>query len=155
MNTEPRDIDHEAQERLKRTENKQRDVMAALPEAPAQARDDGARHEGKADEAGDMVSVGQVGAAYCLCREKMPEQAAAKENWTAPDPAAASCACDGDCARRFHCTSVGWEHAFKRKRLDLRRNACGTNGRRSGEVSVLPFPSRRSHVFGDLGRAGI
>lgn len=90
---EPRDVDEEAEKRLKRAENRQRDVMAAAPEAPAQAREEAARHEGKDDEAGDVVSVCHTAAADCLRRKKMPEQASAKEYHAKPDQAAASRVC--------------------------------------------------------------
>jgi hypothetical protein len=43
MNMEPLDIYHGAEKCLNHTDNQQRDVMAAFPEAPAQARDEGAR----------------------------------------------------------------------------------------------------------------
>ena len=79
MNIEPLDIYHGAEKCLKRTKTQQRDVMAASPEAPAQTREDGARHESKEDEADDVIPVGDVVATNRPRCKKMPEQANSKE----------------------------------------------------------------------------
>src|SRR5438876_5881569 len=87
-NMEPLEVDDEAQKRLKHAENQHRDVSAASPVSPAQAGDDSARHEGKDDEAKDVVPVGHVASADCPRRQKMAEQASGKEQHTDPSPAA-------------------------------------------------------------------
>jgi hypothetical protein len=75
MNTEPLDIYDGAENCLKSTENQQRDVMASSPEAPAQAREDSARHDSKEEETDDMIPVSDVVAADRPRCKKMPEQA--------------------------------------------------------------------------------
>jgi len=67
------EIDHEAQERLKRTKNQQADVVPPSPESPAEARDDCARYEGKENETKDVISVGYVAPADCPRGEEMAE----------------------------------------------------------------------------------
>ena len=73
MNTEPLDIHDEAEERLGRAKNQERDVMAASPEAPTQACDDGPRHQSQDAETEDVVSVSHCAAADCSRRKKMAE----------------------------------------------------------------------------------
>jgi len=74
MNMEPLDIYHGAEKRLNHTDSQQRDVMAAFPEAPAQARNEAARHEENQEEAEDVIPVSQVAAADRSRCKKMPEQ---------------------------------------------------------------------------------
>jgi len=83
------EIDHEAQERLKRTKNQQAEVVPPSPESPAEARDDRARYEGKENETKDVISVGYVAPADCPRGEEMAEQTSDKEEHTDPNPAAA------------------------------------------------------------------
>jgi hypothetical protein len=74
MNMEPLDIYHGAEKRLNHTDNQQCDVMAAFPESPAQAGDEGARHEENEEEAEDVIPVSDVTAADRSRCKKMPEQ---------------------------------------------------------------------------------
>jgi hypothetical protein len=101
MNAESLDIYHDAEERLNGTENQQRDVMAAFPEAPAQAREENARHESKEEEAEDVVPVSHIAAADRSRCKEMPKQANAEEYYAEPNPAAAS-PLDGNNALRLH-----------------------------------------------------
>ena len=75
MNMEPLDIYHGAEKRMNHTDNQECDVIAAFPEAPAQARDDGARHEENEEEAEDVVPESHVAAADRSRCKKMSEEA--------------------------------------------------------------------------------
>ena len=113
MNAEPLDIHDETQECLQHTDSQHGDVVAASPEPPAQTRDDGARHEGKPNEADHVVPVSQATSANCLRGEKMAEEAGTEEKNPEPDSNAATRTDDsqGRCASVcsfFHVTSMTW-----------------------------------------------
>ena len=85
--------------------------MAAFPETRSQTRDDGARDEGQADEAADVVRVSQATAAHSLCSKQMAGQTGHEQDCTEPH-AAVRCACNADLAGTFHCTLRGVNACF-------------------------------------------
>ena len=74
MDAEALDVDHDAEERLNRADNEQRDVIAPLPEQPSQYSNDGPGYEENQEEAADMIPESDVGAADRSRRKKMPEE---------------------------------------------------------------------------------
>src|SRR5207253_5261341 len=108
MNVEPVDVDHDAKNRLHRTDDQQRDVVAASPETPAQGRDDGARHESQEYKTLDVILVSDVVAPDRTRGQLMPGQAIAEKYYADPNPAALYCSCVRVCARQFHNGSVGF-----------------------------------------------
>jgi len=106
MNIEPVDIDHDANQGLNHTDNQQRDVMAPLPETPAERSDDDAGHDSKEQEAGDMIPVGDVVATNRSRRQQMPGQTSRKKYYAEPNPAALHWVFNGGGARLFDNISV-------------------------------------------------
>jgi hypothetical protein len=86
---EPLDIDHEAEQRLNRTDDQKRDVMAASPETPAEGRNDGARHDENQEETEDVIPESHIAAADCSRSKEMPEKTEDKEYDTEPNPGGA------------------------------------------------------------------
>jgi hypothetical protein len=83
---EPLDIYVDAEKRLNHTDDQQRDVLTALPEAPAEERDDCAGYHEEPEEASHVIPVGDVCAANRSRRKEMPEKANYDENYTEPSP---------------------------------------------------------------------
>src|SRR5436190_23812163 len=69
------DVDKQADYRLDHAEDHQRDVMAALPETPTEARDDDAGHGSQYDETENVIAICYVVAADCSRCQQVTEQA--------------------------------------------------------------------------------
>jgi hypothetical protein len=86
MNIEPVDVDHDAEKRLNDADNQHCDIRAASPEAPAQSRDDGTRHDENQEKAEDVIPESDIAAADRSRRKKMSEESNDKENYAEPNP---------------------------------------------------------------------
>jgi len=69
------DVYHETEKRLNYTDGQYGDVTAAFPEAPAEARDDGARDNENQEEADDVIPVSECSAPDRSRCKEMPEEA--------------------------------------------------------------------------------